>query len=62
MKNEIGTREAMRYIGWIMFNGFDNEDQRVAEDTIPINGQIITAKEGVALLVQSFERKESDWV
>ena len=61
MKNAEQMREVMRYMGWLMFNGFDNEEQREAEDRIPINGKIITAKEGVALLVQSFEREESDW-
>ncbi len=62
MQNAEQTREAMRYMGWLMFNGFDNEEQRELEDRIPINGKIITAKEGVALLVQAFEREESDWV
>lgn len=59
MQNEVQMREVMRYIGWMMFNGFDNEEQRELEDRIPINGKIITAKEGLALLVQGFEREES---
>lgn len=62
MQNATEMREVMRYMGWLMFNGFDNEEQRELEDRIPINSQIITAKEGVALLVQAFEREESDWV
>lgn len=62
MQNAEQMREVMRYMGWLMFNGFDNEEQRELEDRIPINGVITTAKRGVALLVQGFEREESDWV
>lgn len=61
MKNAEQMREVMRYMGWLMFNGFDNKEQNELEDRIPINGKIITAKEGVVLLVQGFEREESEW-
>ena len=50
-------REVMQYMAWLMFNGFDNEEMREAEDTMPINGEETTAKRGVYLLVRSFERR-----
>lgn len=62
MQNATEMREIMRYIGWMMFNGFDNEEQRAVEDRIPINGTQATAKNGVQLLIQGFEREERDWV
>lgn len=62
MTNANEMREIMRYMGWLMFNGFDNEEQRAAEDRIPINGKQTTAKHGVQLLIQGFEREEADWV
>ena len=58
MKNAEQMREVMRYMGWLMFNGFDYEEKREAEDRIPINGTEITAKRGVQLLIQGFERGE----
>ena len=61
MQNAEQMREVMRYIGWMMFNGFDSEEQRQIEDRTPINGAEVTAKRGVTLLVQGFEREESDW-
>ena len=50
-------REVMQYMAWLMFNSFDDQDMRKAEETKPINGEEITAKRGVCLLVQSFEKE-----
>lgn len=54
---ETNMREVMQYMAWLMFNGFDNEEMRKAEDVMPINGEEITAKRGVYLLVRSCERR-----
>lgn len=55
-KPEMTMSEVMQYMAWIMFNGFDYEEKRKEEDLIPINGDKITSKRGVVLLVKSFER------
>lgn len=54
--NKTEMSEVMQYMAWIMFNGFDHEEMRAAEDKMPINGEEITAKRGVYLLVRSCER------
>lgn len=55
-KPEMTMSEVMQYMAWLMFNGFDYEEIRKEEDLIPINGDKITSKRGVVLLVKSFER------
>lgn len=48
-------RPVMQYMAWLMLNSFDDQDMRKAEEIKPINGEEITAKRGVYLLVRSFE-------
>ena len=57
MNTQDQMRDVMQYMAWLMFNGFDNKEMNEAEDRMPINGEQTTAKRGVCLLVQSFDKE-----